>query len=152
MTMNITSIDASRPDFAGLVTAIDLRQPLRAEDVATIEAGMNRYGVLVFRGQDLSNEQQVAFTRNFGPLEEHYFVPGDNVQAGRVPSEINDISNLDRNRRFNDPGVFCERAFQPSTRCFRRAQFRTGEETRSSPTCGRRGTRWTRKPRRSSAT
>jgi alpha-ketoglutarate-dependent 2,4-dichlorophenoxyacetate dioxygenase len=99
MTMSIASIDASRPDFAGLVTAIDLRQPLRAEDVAKIEAGMNRYGVLVFRGQDLSNEQQVAFTRNFGPLEEHYFVPGDNVQAGRVPSEINDISNLDRDNK-----------------------------------------------------
>ena len=99
MTTTITPIDAARPDFGGLVTHLDLRQPLRPEDVAQVEAGMNRFGVLVFRGQDLTDEQQVAFTRNFGPLEEHYFVPGDNVQAGRVPSEINDISNLDRNNR-----------------------------------------------------
>lgn len=99
MTTTITAMDAARPDFAGLVTDLNLRLPLRPEDVAKVEAGMNRYGVLVFRGQDITNDQQIAFTRNFGPLEEAYFVPGDNVQAGRVPSEINDISNLDRNNQ-----------------------------------------------------
>jgi alpha-ketoglutarate-dependent 2,4-dichlorophenoxyacetate dioxygenase len=99
MSMTITAIDAARPDFAGLVTDVDLRQPLRAGEIAQIDAGMNRYGVLVFRGHDITDEQQVAFTRNFGQLEEYYFVPGDNVQAGRVGSEINDISNLDRNNK-----------------------------------------------------
>jgi alpha-ketoglutarate-dependent 2,4-dichlorophenoxyacetate dioxygenase len=99
MTATITAIDAARPDFAGLVAALDLREPLQAKDVARIEAGMDRYGVLVFRGQDITDEQQVAFTRNFGQLEDYYFVPGDNVQAGRVGSEINDISNLDRNNQ-----------------------------------------------------
>jgi alpha-ketoglutarate-dependent 2,4-dichlorophenoxyacetate dioxygenase len=94
---SITAIDPARPDFTGLVTNLDLREPLRPEDVAQIEAGMNRYGVLVFHGQDITDDQQVAFTRNFGPLEEFYFVPGDNVQAGRISSELNDISNLDRN-------------------------------------------------------
>lgn len=95
----INAIDAVRPDFAGLVSDVDLRQALRPEDIARIEAGMNRYGVLVFRGQDIGDEQQVAFTRNFGELEEYYFVPGDNVQAGRVGSDINDISNLDRDNQ-----------------------------------------------------
>jgi alpha-ketoglutarate-dependent 2,4-dichlorophenoxyacetate dioxygenase len=99
MTATITAIDAARPDFAGLVTDVDLRKPLVAADVARIESGMNRYGVLVFRDQDITDEQQVAFTRNFGQLEDYYFVPGDNVQAGRVGSEINDISNLDRNNQ-----------------------------------------------------
>ena len=99
MSTTITAIDAARPDFAGLVSDLDLRQPLRPEDVAKIDAGMNRCGVLVFRGQDITDDQQVAFTRNFGQLEEYYFVPGDNVQAGRVGSEINDISNLDRNNQ-----------------------------------------------------
>ena len=99
MTTTVTAIDAARPDFAGLMAGLDLRQPLRAEDVAKVEAGMNRYGVLVFRGQHITDEQQVAFTRNFGRLEDYYFVPGDNVQAGRVGSEINDISNLDRNNQ-----------------------------------------------------
>ena len=96
MSIDIEPVDASRPDFAGIVRSIDLRQPLRPDEVARIEAGMDRFAVLVFRDQDISNDQQIAFTRNFGEIEPFYNVPGDNVQAGRLPSEINDISNLDR--------------------------------------------------------
>ena len=96
MTLSMAPVDERRPDFAGIVTGIDLRRPLGAADVAAIERGIDRYAVLVFRGQDITNEQQIAFTRNFGELEPFYNVPGDDVQAGRVPSEMNDISNLDR--------------------------------------------------------
>lgn len=99
MTMSIAPIDASRPDFGGLVSGIDLSQPLRPEDQARIEAGMDRYAVLVFRDQDITNQQQIAFTRSLGPLEPAYFVPGDNVQVGRIPNEINDVSNLDRDNK-----------------------------------------------------
>ncbi len=96
MGIVITPADSDRPDFAGLVSGIDLREHLRPEDVARIETGMDRYAVLVFRDQDITNDQQIAFTRYFGEIEPFYNVPGDNVQAGRLPSEINDISNLDR--------------------------------------------------------
>ena len=99
MNVTIVPVEAKRPDFAGLVTGIDLRKPLSPADVAAIESGMDRFGVLVFRGQDISNEQQIAFSRNFGEIEPFYNVPGDDVQAGRLPSEINDISNLDRDNR-----------------------------------------------------
>jgi alpha-ketoglutarate-dependent 2,4-dichlorophenoxyacetate dioxygenase len=99
MTVGIAPIDPARPDFAGLATDIDLRQPLSSEDRARIEAGMDRFAVMVFRGQDITNEQQIAFTRQFGDLEPAYFVPGDNVQAGRIPGEINDVSNLDRDNK-----------------------------------------------------
>jgi alpha-ketoglutarate-dependent 2,4-dichlorophenoxyacetate dioxygenase len=94
--LRIEPIDPKRPDFAGLVSGIDLREPLRDGPLAQIESGMDRYAVLVFRGQDVTNEQQIAFTRRFGELEPFYNVPGDDVQAGRLPGEINDISNLDR--------------------------------------------------------
>jgi alpha-ketoglutarate-dependent 2,4-dichlorophenoxyacetate dioxygenase len=96
MSIDVTPCDAARPDFAALVSGIDLRQPLRPQDQLLLEAAIDRFGVLVFRGQDITNDQQVAFTRAFGELEPAYFVPGDNVQAGRIPSEINDVSNLDR--------------------------------------------------------
>ncbi len=99
MTISITPMDPDRPDFAGLVGNIDLRQPLRPEDQARIEAGMDRFAVLVYRDQDITNEQQIAFTRHFGEIEPAYFVPGDNVQAGRIPTEINDVSNLDRDNK-----------------------------------------------------
>lgn len=99
MSMTIAPIDPSRPDFAGLVSGIDLRQPARPEDIARIDAGMNQFGVLVFRDQDISDEQQLAFTARLGTLEPAYFVPGDNVQSGRLDPQINDISNLDRNNQ-----------------------------------------------------
>jgi alpha-ketoglutarate-dependent 2,4-dichlorophenoxyacetate dioxygenase len=97
--MNIEAVHAGRSNFAGLVTGIDLRIPLQTEEVARIEAGMDRFAVLVFRGPPINNRQQVDFTRCFGRLEDAYGVPGDNVQAGRMPSEINDVSNLDRDNK-----------------------------------------------------
>ena len=63
MNFSIRPLDRS---FAGEVTGVDLQDPLSPEAVASIEAGMDRYAVLVFRGQDISDEQQLAFSRNFG--------------------------------------------------------------------------------------
>jgi len=99
MKFSIQSADPASPDFAARVTGVDLRQPLRPEEIAQIEAGMDRFAVLVFPDQNITNEQQIAFTRSFGELEPAYFVPGDNVQAGRIPAEINDVSNLDRDNK-----------------------------------------------------
>jgi alpha-ketoglutarate-dependent 2,4-dichlorophenoxyacetate dioxygenase len=95
MTMNIRPADPARETFAGLVERIDLRQPLSPDQVAMIEAGMDHFGVLVFRDQDITDAEQVAFSRAFGPLEE---ATGDIAQgaARRLPIEIADISNLDR--------------------------------------------------------
>ena len=49
--------------FAGEVSGVDLRRPLSPETVAAIDSGMDEYAVLVFRGQDISDEEQLAFSR-----------------------------------------------------------------------------------------
>jgi alpha-ketoglutarate-dependent 2,4-dichlorophenoxyacetate dioxygenase len=64
--MHITAV---RNDFVGEVTGLDIREPLTAGDVAAIERGMDHYAVLTFPDQPLTDEQQVAFTENFGELE-----------------------------------------------------------------------------------
>ena len=99
MSITIAPMDSTRPDFAAEVLGIDLRRPMSAAEAAAIERGMDRYAVLVFRGQPIDNNEQLAFSRNFGELEPAYGVPGDNMQAGRLPPEINDISNLDKNNK-----------------------------------------------------
>jgi alpha-ketoglutarate-dependent 2,4-dichlorophenoxyacetate dioxygenase len=56
--------------FAGEVTGVDCRQPLSSDQVASIHAGMNEHAVLFFRDQQLSDEEQLRFTLQFGALEE----------------------------------------------------------------------------------
>ena len=63
------NIRAVQNGFVGEVTGIDICKPLRADEVAAIERGMDQYSVLTFPGQPLTDEQQVTFTANFGELE-----------------------------------------------------------------------------------
>src|SRR5580704_17127157 len=81
------------PVFAALAGGIDLRDPLGPAMAREIETAMNRYAVLVFRGQDISQEQQLAFTAAFGQMD-----PGRHLavrQQRRVRPEFADVSNLD---------------------------------------------------------
>jgi len=52
--MNLT-IRPLTPVFAGEVSGVDLTGRLSKDEVAAIEAGMDRYAVLVFRGQTLTD-------------------------------------------------------------------------------------------------
>ena len=85
------------PAFAAEVSGIDCREPLSGEAVAAIEAGMDQYAVLVFRDQVITDEQQLAFTRHFGALE-NYKSAGhiQKREASRLQPGIADFSNLDR--------------------------------------------------------
>jgi alpha-ketoglutarate-dependent 2,4-dichlorophenoxyacetate dioxygenase len=66
--------------------------------VAAVEAGMDKHAVLVLPGQDLSDEQQLVFTRNFGPLEEG---ANSTVRTSelRLDPAFADVSNLDKEGR-----------------------------------------------------
>jgi len=99
MTVSIRSIDpVSRPFFAGEVSGTDITQPLSPHDAAAIAAGMDQFGVLVFHDQHFTDETQLAFSRNFGALEQ---ATGDIAQGAdrRLTMDVNDISNLDRNNQ-----------------------------------------------------
>jgi alpha-ketoglutarate-dependent 2,4-dichlorophenoxyacetate dioxygenase len=90
------SIRQIHPVFVGEVCAIDVTRPLSREEVAAIEAGMDRYAVLVFRAQQVTDEQQMAFSRNFGVLEN---ARGGNItkpEDKRLQVGMNDVSNLGR--------------------------------------------------------
>jgi alpha-ketoglutarate-dependent 2,4-dichlorophenoxyacetate dioxygenase len=100
MSLAIDPIDpVHRPFFAGAVTGCDASQPLAPEGVDAIHAGMDRFGVLVFRDQRLDDDKQVGFARSLGPLEQ---ATGDIVSAPaerRLGMDLNDISNLDKESR-----------------------------------------------------
>ncbi|MEE8300831.1 MAG: TauD/TfdA family dioxygenase [Candidatus Tectomicrobia bacterium] len=50
------------------IRGVDLSEPLGAEDFATVENAFNEHGVVFFRNQTLTPDQQLAFTHRFGDL------------------------------------------------------------------------------------
>ena len=84
------------PHIGARAEGVDLRSPLTAELRAAIEAAMDRHAVLVFPGQDLDDDQQMAFGAAFGPIER---TPATvDAQKRRLKhAQMNDISNLDAN-------------------------------------------------------
>ena len=99
MSLTIEPIDpAHRPFFAGVVTGCSLARPLSPADIAALHAGMDRFGVLVFHDQPIDDEQQLAFSRSLGPLEQ---ATGDIAapEDRRLSMDLNDISNLDKHNR-----------------------------------------------------
>jgi len=80
--------------FAAEASGIDLTQPLSPADVRAINAAMNEHAVLVFRGQPLTSQQQIAFATSFGPLDvglKRVFKRPERLEDERLI----DISNVD---------------------------------------------------------
>ena len=57
------------------VVGLDLRKELSEDVVRRLRAAWLEHIVLVFRGQDLSHEQHIAFSRRFGALDDHDSIP-----------------------------------------------------------------------------
>jgi alpha-ketoglutarate-dependent 2,4-dichlorophenoxyacetate dioxygenase len=81
-------------NFAAEASFLDLSRPLGADVIASIQAAIDAYPVLVFRDQRLTDLQLRDFAARFGPLE----IGRSAARPGRrrlaIP-QIGDISNLD---------------------------------------------------------
>jgi len=95
MTLTIQPL---APVFAVEILGADLTRPQTAEEIATIADAVDRHAVVVLRGQDITDQQQIAFTQAFGPLE-NYRTAGHIRKRDdtRLGAGISDFSNLDRN-------------------------------------------------------
>jgi alpha-ketoglutarate-dependent 2,4-dichlorophenoxyacetate dioxygenase len=83
------------------VEGIDLRESLSAAQAEEIHAAMDRYAVLVFHDQPLTNEQHLAFTSALGPLENTANILRKAADY-RLPPVFADVSNLDgRNQPYS---------------------------------------------------
>ena len=82
------------PTFAAEAGPVDLRDVESEEALDSIREGMDRYAVLVFRDQRLSNEEQLAFaTRLDGEL--HRKTGSSVLQKSRFGDEaLTDVSNV----------------------------------------------------------
>ena len=87
-----------RPSFGVEIDGIDLSQPLDASTVRALWDAIDRYSVVVFHKQRLTDTQLRDFAALFGPLE----IGRGALQGGKrrlsLP-QIGDISNLDEESR-----------------------------------------------------
>jgi alpha-ketoglutarate-dependent 2,4-dichlorophenoxyacetate dioxygenase len=83
------------PTFGGEVSGINLAITLDANAVVTLKEAMDRYAVLVFPAQHLTDENQIDFARLFGPLERSAFTYRPGATHRLKQPEMVDVSNLD---------------------------------------------------------
>src|SRR5262245_37230505 len=87
------------PNIGAEAEGIDLQESLSPEQIRELHGAMDRYAVLVFHGQPLTNEQHLAFTTALGPLEN---TMGNTLRTAadfRLPGTFADVSNLDGNNK-----------------------------------------------------
>jgi alpha-ketoglutarate-dependent 2,4-dichlorophenoxyacetate dioxygenase len=87
------------PLFGAEVSGVDLTRPLDGATFAAIAAAFDEYSVLVFRGQPLTDEQQMAFSERFGPLETTVRTLGKEDQLG---AHMVDLNNVDEQGKLMD--------------------------------------------------
>ncbi len=85
------------PVFVGEVSGVDLTQELSDATIADLETAIGQYGVLVFRDQRITDDQQLAFSRRFGALEETGGTGISKPNEQRLHPAFADVSNLDIN-------------------------------------------------------
>lgn len=82
------------PLFAAEASGVDLARPLEPAMIEAIDRAMDQYAVLVFRGQPLTQDEQIALTLQFGPLDLG-FKKAANPHSRLKYKEFADISNVD---------------------------------------------------------
>jgi alpha-ketoglutarate-dependent 2,4-dichlorophenoxyacetate dioxygenase len=87
-------------DFVARLTGLDLSRPLDEGDFGQVRDAFHRYAVVVFPEQALTDDEQIAFSERFGPLE----VSLRKDRQRRIDNpRISDISNVDEKDSVFDP-------------------------------------------------
>jgi alpha-ketoglutarate-dependent 2,4-dichlorophenoxyacetate dioxygenase len=108
-------ISALHPVFVGEVSGVDLRVPAGPGTFREIAHALDRFAVLVFRDQPLTNDQQIAFSGLFGSIETALGSIGENQKTRLGNRLLAEVSNLDADgkiRTASDPWRLMQRANQ----------------------------------------
>jgi taurine dioxygenase len=93
MAISVRNMDAA---LGAEIVGVDVSKPLPLADIDAIETAWRDRLVVVFHGQNLSDPQLIAFSKNFGELDP----PGPNPYGepfNKAHPELNVISNVVEN-------------------------------------------------------
>ncbi|KAK1925954.1 hypothetical protein DB88DRAFT_485737 [Papiliotrema laurentii] len=95
MAIQSLQVTPLHPTFGAEVAGVDFTQPISPELYAEIRKVVDKYGVVVFRNTQLTDEAHIEFSRYFGDLDD--VTPYQ--QAGRIHrlkyKELFDAGNID---------------------------------------------------------
>ena len=95
------------PDFVGFVSDINLKEILSDSLIKELDTAVNKYAVLVFQNQNITDDEQVRFTEYFGKIEASGKTSNITKDKDRrLSSDLADVSNLDKDNKpftLNDP-------------------------------------------------
>jgi alpha-ketoglutarate-dependent 2,4-dichlorophenoxyacetate dioxygenase len=95
MTLKINPL---KEHIAAEVEGVGLTAPISDETFAELREALYRYAVLVFHGQDITDDQHVAFTEGFGTVE--LTIPSDPIGDG---GPIGVLTNVDKDGNLIPP-------------------------------------------------
>jgi alpha-ketoglutarate-dependent 2,4-dichlorophenoxyacetate dioxygenase len=82
-------LEKLHPLYVAEVSDIDLTHPLDDATITALRDAFNEHSILVFRDQDITDAEQIAFSERFGPLERMLI----GSQGGGTPIAI--LSNVE---------------------------------------------------------
>lgn len=94
----IITIRSLQEHIGAKVEGVDITLPINTDTFARLRKALYKYAVLVFPGQDITDEQQIAFSRGFGPIQ---MTMASDPYGGGGP--INRISNVDESGHIIPP-------------------------------------------------
>jgi alpha-ketoglutarate-dependent 2,4-dichlorophenoxyacetate dioxygenase len=93
--------------FGAEIVGADLHAPPDGALRDAVEAAMAKYAVVVLRDQTITDEEQIRFSRAFGPLELPPHMGLKQTQTGqlqrRIARQMYDVSNLDQHGELLPP-------------------------------------------------
>ena len=103
--MTAIQVRKLHPEIGAAVTGIDMRAPMDKATFQAVHQAWMDHLVLIFPGQDISDEDHVAFTRHFGEPEIFH----QTIIKSRAVREIFRVSNVDDDGNLMPPSHPTER-------------------------------------------
>lgn len=102
--MSTIAVTPRRTGIGAEVEGIDLSEPLSDENLTALTNALDEHRILIFRGQRLTADEQVAFSEKFGRLED-FPDPKDQADGHKTVLRVTNIDRATGNiKPVNDPG------------------------------------------------